>query len=129
MRANTGQSPTHLIIDAIDLSEVFHFGSLDYIYSSHTLEDFQDTESVLSGWVSLVRKGGHIVLFLPDEQVYRTHCSSTGQPYNLAHVHADMGLTFMRRIVHRMGGLQIIHELFPVPNNPYSFDLVLRKTQ
>lgn len=125
-RANCGDHPTHLVADHVDLSMWFKPGSLDFVYSSHTLEDFEDTASVLAGWAWVVKRGGHIVLFLPDEQTYRAHCKRTGQPYNEAHVHENFGLGYVKEVAAKLGHFEVVHELFPVPNNPYSFDLVLR---
>lgn len=39
--------------------------SLDYIFSSHTLEHVAEWEAALVQWVSLLKKGGRIFLYLP----------------------------------------------------------------
>ncbi len=40
-------------------------GTLDYIFSSHCLEHIQDTQAALNLWVSKLRMGGTIFLYLP----------------------------------------------------------------
>lgn len=125
-RANTGTSPTHLVGDAWKL-HWFSDGVLDFVASSHTLEDAQDTESVLREWIRVLKPGGHLVLFLPDEQVYRAHCKRTGQPYNFAHQHSEFSLRYVQEILDRIGQTKTVHALWPVPNNAYSFDLVVQK--
>lgn len=51
--------------------EWFRDGTLDFVYSSHLLEDFEDTESVLREWLRVLRPGGRLILFCPDEQEFR----------------------------------------------------------
>jgi SAM-dependent methyltransferase len=127
-RAHVGTCPTHLVGDAAGLLW-FKDGVLDHVASSHTLEDFVDTESILREWLRVLRVGGNLVLFLPDEQTYRAHCARTGQPYNLAHVHADFGLAFVREKLARIGGTEEVEAIWPFPGNAYSFALVVRKVQ
>lgn len=46
-------------------------GEVDYIYSSHCLEHVNDWVSALEMWISKLKKGGIIFLYLPDfSQVY-----------------------------------------------------------
>jgi SAM-dependent methyltransferase len=103
----------------------FRDGSLDWVYSSHVLEDFPATREVLDEWLRVVRPGGHLVLYLPDEQVYREHCQRHGRPPNTHHVHADFGLAFVKRALAHRQDIEVIHERFPV--GVYSFELVLKK--
>jgi predicted SAM-dependent methyltransferase len=115
--------PQHLAGDAADL-RWFRDGSLDYVYSSHVLEDFEDTGPVLREWLRVLRPGGHLVLYLPDEQTYRAHCARQGKPPNPHHVHADFGPSRMRELIADLD-VEVVHERFPV--GIYSFELVLRK--
>ena len=98
---------------------------LDFVYSSHALEDFEDTEGALKEWLRVLKPGGRLVIYCPDEQVYRKHCAATGQPYNQHHVHSDFSLAFVKRALARIGGGRVIHE------NPlveiYSWELVVEK--
>jgi len=103
----------------------FADNTLDYIFSSHLLEDFQDTETVLQEWLRPLKSGGRLVIFCPDEQVYRKHCQSTGQPYNYNHVHADFSLAKVKGILSRMNNNRIVYELDLV--DIYSWELVAEK--
>ena len=123
--AQVGNHPLNLGGDAMSLYW-FNDDVLDYVFSSHCLEDFKDTESVLREWIRVVKPGGYLVLFLPDEQVYRKHCATTGQPYNCAHKIDDFSLSYVKHILlNEIGNVEIVHE------NPlvdvYSFELVARK--
>ena|ERR1039458_2999873 len=98
---------------------------LDYIFSSHLLEDFIDTELVLREWLRTLRRGGRLVLFCPDEQVYREHCKRTGQPYNTHHVHEDFSMMKVKSILDKINNTKIIHEQSIV--DVYSWELVAEK--
>lgn len=104
----------------------FNDGVLDYIFSSHLLEDFENTEVVLQEWMRVLKPGGMLVLFCPNEKVYREHCRLTGQQYNTAHVHEDFGLDFLLKIISKMGNMEVVYSCEIVDD--YSFDLVLKKT-
>ena len=89
------------------------------------LEDFADTRAVLAEWLRVLKPGGRLILYLPDEQVYRRHCASTNQPYNTHHQHADFSLEFVRNHLAALGGTRVLHE------NPqveiYSWEIVAEK--
>jgi len=120
--------PTHLVGNVAKL-RWFMYGSMDFIFSSHVLEDFLDTKSVLIEWFQVLRPGGNMVLFLPDQPTYEKRCFEANVRPNPAHKHKDFGLEYMLRCLDeiRIGREHVIHSLFPVPGNQYSFDLVVRK--
>ena len=119
-----GPAPVQLGGDATRL-HWFRDGVLDFVYSSHLLEDFDDTEAVLREWLRVLRPSGRLVLFCPDEQVYRRHCRETGQNYNVHHRHETFSLKFVQAVLDRIGGVEVVHQ------NPlvdiYSWELVVAK--
>jgi SAM-dependent methyltransferase len=119
-------SPTHLVGDIRHL-KWFADGVLDYVFSSHALEDFEDTAVVLREWARVLKPGGRVVLFLPDQEVYERDCRMLGSLPNQAHKHKDFGLEYMRRVVAEVPELVEEHSKWPVPYNPYSFELVLKR--
>jgi len=122
--AYTGSAPVQLGGDAAHL-HWFQDGVLDYVYSSHLLEDFPDTEAVLREWLRVLRPGGNLVIFCPDEEMYLTYCRRARLMHNENHRHADFSLPKVREILRRIGGVTFIHE------NPlvdiYSWELVAQK--
>jgi SAM-dependent methyltransferase len=112
----------HLHGDATNL-HWFRDGVLDWVYSSHVLEDFHDTTSVLNEWLRVLRVGGRLILFLPDEQLYRSYCAVRGILPNVHHIHSDFGPDYVKRILDQRGGTTLIHEARPV--DIYSFELVI----
>ena len=103
----------------------FETGTLDYVFSSHALEDAIDTSEVLTEWCRIIRLGGYLVLFLPDQETYEKDCKTHGLRPNGAHKHKDFSLAYTRRCLPSC--MAIVHEAFPVDYNRYSFELVARK--
>lgn len=54
-----------LVWDCHDL-EIFNNGALDFIFSSHVLEDFEDIPVVFENWWRKLKSGGVMLLLLPD---------------------------------------------------------------
>lgn len=87
MRYSSGQppkGPIHLRGHAEKLP--FDSGSLDFVYSSHLLEDFADWVPILSEWCRCVRIGGRIIILIPDMYLWNVAIRN-GQPPNCQHRH------------------------------------------
>jgi predicted SAM-dependent methyltransferase len=121
-RGDPNPSPTHLAGDAGRLYW-FKDNVLDFVFSSHCLEDFEDTTTILIEWCRVIKPGGYLVLFLPDEKTYR---NLVGEG-NKAHKHDDFGLDYLLKCMAKLPEMKVVHSMFPVSNNKYSFDLVARK--
>ncbi len=119
-----GRHPVQLGGDVTDL-RWFRDGVLDYVYSSHVLEDFVEIEPVLREWLRVLRPGGHLVIYCPDEPRYRRYCTETGHPYNTHHIHADFSLEFVRRTLARLGASREVHAAPQV--EIYSWEIVVAK--
>jgi predicted SAM-dependent methyltransferase len=59
---------------------------LDYVYSSHLLEDYIDWVPILSEWNRVIKCGGYIVIMVPDKNLFRDRVRN-GQPDNPNHKH------------------------------------------
>lgn len=44
--------------------------SFDFVYSSHCLEHMVDPSIALSNWWRILKRGGHLVVVVPDEDLY-----------------------------------------------------------
>ena len=44
--------------------------SLDFLHSSHCLEHLEDPKAGLSNWFRVVKPGGHLIITVPDEDMY-----------------------------------------------------------
>ena len=121
----TGNSPLNLKGSADNLYW-FKDGVLDYIYSSHLLEDFADTEHILLEWLRVLKVGGLLVLFCPVERVYRQYCEKHNQPYKINHKIENFSLDYILKILEPIGMTEMVHSTEIV--DEYSFELVVKKT-
>ena len=44
--------------------------SVDFVHSSHCLEHLRDPREGLKNWLRIVRPGGHLIVTVPDEDLY-----------------------------------------------------------
>lgn len=64
----------------------FENESLDWVYSSHLLEDYLDPLPVLSEWCRCVKIGGLILILVPDKALWN-EAIAKGQAPNNSHKH------------------------------------------
>lgn len=64
----------------------FETASLDFVYSSHLLEDYLDPLPVLTEWNRCVKIGGNIVILVPDKVLWN-EAIAKGQAPNNSHRH------------------------------------------
>jgi len=123
---NVGSLPVQLGGDASDLYW-FKDNCLDYVYSSHLLEDFEETEKVLREWIRVLKIGGKLIIYCPDEQRYRAHCAKSGQGYNYNHFHENFSLKMVKDILIQIGSCKVIHEGDNIGD--YCWEIVAEKTR
>ena len=86
----------------------------DFVYSSHLVEDFPDTKAILKDFCRVLKSGGNIITAVPDQPIYEAYCKQHGQYLNPHHVHANMGLNFLRNLMNEIAAENkwTIQELF-----------------
>jgi predicted SAM-dependent methyltransferase len=57
-------------VDTCERMPLFGNESADTIFSSHLLEHIADYRSALKEWWRILKTGGHLILYLPDEDEY-----------------------------------------------------------
>lgn len=97
--------------------------TFDYVYSSHLIEDFEDTKSILIDFVDVLKNGGNLILVFPDQIKYEKHCLKTGQPLNEYHVHKNMGLDYMLEILNLIGTIK--YEIIFSSNCEIDYNVIL----
>ncbi|MDE3097841.1 MAG: methyltransferase domain-containing protein [Verrucomicrobiota bacterium] len=112
-----------------DCRNLHWFGDdvLDFVYSSHLLEDFPEPEiiTILAEWSRALKPGGRMVLLLPDQQRYLNACRKNGQGPNPHHSMDHFSLAALRPLIAR---LPCLREVAAYPNlGEYSFAVVLEK--
>ena len=101
----------------------FEDESMDYVFSSHCLEDFEDTGGVLAEWMSVLRPGGNLVLYLPHKNFY----PRVGTPgANPNHKH-DLDPNVVLAALSETNDYEILHIDEAGTGGERSFSLVVRK--
>ena len=124
--AETGDYGVQLGGDCTYLSW-FRDECVDYVYSSHVLEDFPEdrTVPIMLEWARPLQIGGRLILLLPDQQAYLAHCHKTGQPVNEHHSIEHFSCEYILQCAERTGCLEPEHTFERV--DEYSFLVVLQK--
>lgn len=131
---NTGENPVQLGGDCRNLRWILS-DSLDYVYSSHVLEDFDraETEPVLREWLRVIKPGGLIVLLLPDQQRYIASCLRRGEVWgngiigNPHHSIAEFSMQYVMDVAAKIGNTEKYQSIDSL--GEYSFLLVLKKNK
>lgn len=50
--------------------DIFASQSMDFVYSSHTLEHIEDPAAALKEWWRVLKQGGNLILYLPHKDFY-----------------------------------------------------------
>jgi predicted SAM-dependent methyltransferase/ADP-heptose:LPS heptosyltransferase len=108
--------------DVRDLG-MFADGSLDFCFSSHLLEHLDDTEAALAEWWRVIRPGGHLVLYLPDRDLYPNIGEEGANP---DHRH-DFDRQAVIDVMTGVGSWDLIENQQRSGWNEYSFYQVYRK--
>jgi len=96
--------------------------TFDFVYSSHLLEEIEDTKSTLKEWIRLLKKGGYIVLNQADKNIYPPMGSSK---CNQSHKH-HFDWEELWAVFEDIGDMELIHHNGNFKGD-WSFELVVRK--
>jgi len=112
----------------LDLSEpnalrMFADGAFDYVFSSHCLEYFHDTEGVLREWWRVLKVGGYLILYGPDPDFY----PRVGQQGANPNHKKDLYWQDVWNIVRSFGGATRVSASRHNEGNEYSWQLVVKK--
>lgn len=112
-----------------DRALVAAFGQTKFqvVFSSHTLEHIKDPiRETLECWGSLVAPNGLLILYLPDESVYR-YSQSNPKARNPAHWHYLTPETF-QWYAEQIPGFLLLPIVKDIGPNRYSFLVQMRKS-
>lgn len=120
-----GSDPVQLGGDAANLYW-FRNEVLDFVFSSHLLEDFENTTALLNEFSRVLKINGYLILYLPDEQLYREYCAREKLQRNILHKHDDFNAEYVKKCARKVNWfLELVHESSII--NHYSFELVFKK--
>lgn len=86
----------------------------DYVYSSHLLEDFANWQEVLIEWMRVIKRGGRLVLLVPDQKRW-AQAVDAGQPMNSHHAR-EFNLGDLSGFVSAQWGWVTEEERFAAPD-------------
>jgi len=121
--AHTGKEKVDIGCDVIKDEIPVPDNTYDYVYTSHLIEDFQDTAAGLMKFIRILKSGGNLILVFPDQQKYEKRCAQTGQPLNMYHVHKDMGEKFMIRTLNGLPSIR--YEVLFSSNCEIDYNVIL----
>lgn len=65
-----GQASANLMVPTCERLDLVASQSCDAVFSSHLLEHIKDYKAALKEWWRVIKRGGYLVLYLPDEDEY-----------------------------------------------------------
>jgi SAM-dependent methyltransferase len=121
------KGPIHLRGHADNLP--FDSDSLDFVYSSHLLEDYvkEDRWRVVAEWARVVKPGGHVVILVPEVERWNYCVQVLGQCPNCSHKTPEPSLGDLSDIAQQIGMEVIKEELTQCYPGDYTIIAVLRK--
>ncbi|MFA7290897.1 MAG: methyltransferase domain-containing protein [Rhodocyclaceae bacterium] len=101
----------------------FADASQDFVFSSHLLEHIDDYAAALKEWWRVIKPGGHLVLYLPHQNLY-PRCGTPGA--NPDHKH-DFEPNDTKRVLYELGGWNLLVNEVRDEAQEYSFLQIFQK--
>jgi len=112
-----------IAVETCERMELFADASVDTVFSSHLLEHITDYKAALKEWMRILKVGGHLILYLPDEDEYPKvgeHGANQDHKWNVNY----------NRVVSAMGaGWDLIEFEKRNKEQEYSLLFVFKKTE
>lgn len=102
---------------------MFAGDSLDYVFSSHCLEDLIDWQGALREWWRVIRYGGHLVLYGPDPEYYPRVGTAGANPNHRQDLHGREVWEFLKTLTNA----RLVSLTRHNAANEYSWQLVAQK--
>ncbi len=111
------------IIPTCEVLDDFASSSQDFIFSSHLLEHIVEWENALKEWFRVLKQGGHLILYLPDEDEYPKVGEKGANPDHKWNCSYDKIVDAMKRI----GGWDLVDFQKRNEGDEYSLFFVFKK--
>lgn len=110
-----------------DLSDnglsMFSDNYFDYVFSSHCLEDFANTEQVLREWWRVIKYSGYLIIYCPDPDYYPRIGTGGCNPNH----QQDLYWQDVWKIIESFGNAKLVHSSRHNESNEYSWLIVVQK--
>jgi ubiquinone/menaquinone biosynthesis C-methylase UbiE len=118
--------PCAALVEASGDRLPFRSSCLDFVYSSHLLEDYADWKPPLTEWLRILKPGGHLIVIIPDKVLFAAAVAK-GQPPNPNHNHEGK-VGELTDVVSRLAPVVVLEDrLTSVSTGDYSILFVARK--
>jgi ADP-heptose:LPS heptosyltransferase/predicted SAM-dependent methyltransferase len=97
--------------------------SQDAVYSSHTLEHMPDPLVTLKEWWRVIKVGGHLCLYLPDETLYPKIGEFGANPDHKHNLNQQKVIDWMSQV----GGWELLRDELRSQGSEYSFFQIYKK--
>lgn len=124
--AFTGNDPVDIACEVGAESIPVPDCTYDYVYSSHLIEDFQDTTLILREFCRILKPKGRLILVFPDQVKYEKFCTDYQLWPNIQHKHPDMGMEFMLNALKQLSEYQFTVEFSSNCEIDYNVIMVLK---
>lgn len=113
-----------LDLSANDSLRMFANDSMDFVFSSHVLEDFKSPKIMLQEWWRVVKPGGYLILYGPDPDFYPRIGTEGANPNHKY----DLYWQDVWKIINSFASnAKIIHHSRHNESNEYSWLLIVKK--
>lgn len=106
-----------------DALRIFADNSFDYVFSSHCLEEFENTKAILHQWWRLIKPSGYLILYMPDPD-FCPRIGTTG--FHKTHKH-DLYWWDVWNIIKSFGGAKKVSASRHNESNEFSWQLIVQK--
>lgn len=106
-------------IDSFARSNPSMAGHFDVVFSSHCLEHIKEDDSALFDWSRLLKEGGHMILYLPDDRHY-------DNAKNPEHLHRYTLESFLQKLSY-FSFLSVVESGMHIDHDCYSFWVVCKR--
>jgi ADP-heptose:LPS heptosyltransferase/predicted SAM-dependent methyltransferase len=114
-----------IYVDTAERLEFFATGTLDFVFSSHLLEHIEPERvtGAVKDWMRIIKPGGYLVLYLPDEDEYPKIGEDGCNPDHKWNVNYERVITYMRAT----GGWDLVDFQKRNQDREYSLFFVFQK--
>ena len=86
-----------------------HDSMYDTVYSSHLVEDFEDTENILKEFIRICKPNGNLIIVVPDQKKYEEQCKKDKSMPNPCHKIKEMGMNYVINVLHNINQYNILY--------------------
>lgn len=100
----------------------FRDETMDFVYSSHLIEDFDDWPFILEEFCRVLKHNGNLVIMVPDKTLFRAAVAG-GQNDNASHRH-EFAVGELSRWAAKRGGFDVVFDQLTLVRGPKDYNIL-----